>query len=43
MEMTAYFFTNPNRLVLTTDAKRIDQILSENDIEDSIRKIRELE
>ena len=42
MKVTGYFFTNPNVLVLATDALRIDQIISENNIEDSISKIKEL-
>ncbi len=42
MEVTGYFFTNPNVLVLTTDAQRINQIINENNIEDSISKIKEL-
>ena len=41
-EVTGYFFTNPNVLVLSTDAQRIDQIIAENNIEDSISKIKEL-
>ncbi len=41
-EVTGYFFTNPNLLVLTTDAQRINQIITENNIEDSISKIKEL-
>ncbi len=41
-EVTGYFFTNPNVLVLTTGAQRIDQIIDENNIEDSITKIKEL-
>ena len=41
MEVTGYFFSNPNFLVLTTDAQRIDQIISENNIEGSISKIKE--
>ena len=42
MEVTAYFFTNPNVLVLSTDPERINQIIAENIIEDSISKIKEL-
>ena len=41
-EVNGYFFTNPNVLVLSTDAQRIDQIIAENNIEDSISKIKEL-
>ena len=42
-EVTSYFFTNPNFLVITTDAERVDQILTEKSIKDSIGRIRELE
>ena len=42
MEVTAYFFTNPNLLVLSTDADRINQIINKNNIQDSIRKIKEV-
>ena len=42
MEVTGYFFTNPNVLVLSTDPERINQIINENNIEDSISKIKEL-
>jgi hypothetical protein len=42
MEVTAYFFTNPNVLVLSTDADRINQIITKNNIQDSIRKIKEV-
>ena len=42
MEVTGYFFTNPNVLVLSTDPERINQIINENNIEDSISQIKEL-
>ena len=41
-DATGYFFTNANILVLTTDAQKIDQIISENSIEASLGKIQEL-